>query len=134
MLNNEISLDEKLKINACAINWLDVRRSSKYWNLTIEQVVVLLGGVSEDCYKAWVIQATKTGKLQLHQDVEERLSLLLGIHKSISQSSPVGRESDFWNTGVKHPIFQGKSIKTKLIESPTISTFIEVKQYLESKY
>ena len=126
--NNSIN-----QINAAAIIWLEGKRSSKYWDLSLNQVSTLLGGVSPEKYKLWLKQALIENALELKIDIVDRLSLLLGIHKAIALSSPKGYEYDFWSRPINHPIFQGQSIKEKLITNPSILTFSSVRKYLEAR-
>lgn len=120
-------------INAVALMWIEEKRDSKHWDLSLRQISTLLGGVSPNTYKSWLKKASVDQTLELKVDVIDRLSLLLGIHKAIALSSPKGHEHDFWNKPVNHPIFQGQSIKEKLITTPSILTFDSVRKYLESR-
>ncbi|EAQ65281.1 hypothetical protein MED121_18610 [Marinomonas sp. MED121] len=120
-------------INAVALTWIEEKRDPKHWDLSLHQISTLLGGVSPNTYKSWLKKASEERGVELKVDIVDRLSLLLGIHKAIALSSPKGHEHDFWNRPVNHPIFQGQSIKEKLITSPSILTFDSVRKYLESR-
>jgi len=125
--------NKNAEINAVALFWLEEKRKSKYWDLTLNQVSILLGGVSPETYKSWLKKASIENAVELNVDVIDRLSLLLGIHKAISLSSPQGYERNFWNMGINHPIFQGKSTKEALLEDPSVLTFSVVRKYLEAR-
>jgi len=103
------------EINAVALIWFEEKRNSKYWDLTLDQASILLGGISHNTYNSLLNRASKEHSIDLSSDVESRLSLLLGIHKAIALSSPKGYESDFWNRPINHPIFQRRSVKEALL-------------------
>jgi len=128
-----IEYNPRNEINAFALIWLEKKRNSKNWGLTLEQASVLLGGISHNTYNSLLNQASKEYSIDLSSDVENRLSLLLGIHKAIALSSPKGYESDFWNRPINHPIFQRRSVKEVLLANPSVLTFSSVRKYLEDR-
>ncbi|WP_157203802.1 MULTISPECIES: hypothetical protein [unclassified Marinomonas] len=121
------------EINAVALIWFEEKRSSKHWNLTLDQASVLLGGISHNTYNSLLNQASNEHSIDLSSDLENRLSLLLGIHKAIALSSPKGCESDFWDRPINHPIFQRRSVKEVLLANPSVLTFYSVRRHLEDR-
>ncbi len=121
-----------LQINAAALSWLDKKRASEHWGLTLDQISDLLGGVSQSTYESLLNKASTTHAVELSADVENRLSLLLGIHKAIILSSPKSREIDFWNNPINHPLFMSKSAKESLLLDPSLTNFTAIKKYFEN--
>lgn len=133
MKNTTNSLNRKAtELNAVALIWLDERRVSEHWNLTLDQISILLGGISTNTYILWLEKANKVKAVQLKLDVVQRLSLLLGIHKAIILSSPKNHETDFWNSSINHPLFMGRSAKESLLLDPSLTNFTAIKKYFEN--
>jgi hypothetical protein len=126
-----LTIKRKNEINAAAIIWLESKKDSNQWDLSHDQINILLGGISQTTYKSWLKAAIETHAVYLNIDVEERLSLLLGIHKAIALSAPKGYETNFWVAPINHPLFKNKSAKDTLLSSGSILTLLSVRDFFE---
>ncbi len=119
---------------AAAIVWLDDMSTRDKWDLSVEEVVDLLGGISPRTFYDWRNKAT-SGQVNLSRDCLERLSLLLGISKALQIVAPSGHLQlaySWFNKPNDHPIFGGLSIKEYLIQRKTIEALYTVRRYLDA--
>lgn len=119
---------------AAGLNWMSSMSHVDRWNLTDKEVAILLGGIDVESYRLMQRQASNGDLISMTSDICERISLLLGIWKSLQLMAPINC-SEFalagFNTSNSSPLLGGKSIKDYLIESRTIEAFYLVKQYLD---
>lgn len=120
-------------IATTGLKWLFAHRQS--WGLSIKDVADLLGGLSPNTVKDWRRELERGAELSLPQDVVERLSLLLGIHKALVLLTPVDRQSLAWQW-FQAPTdlysLKGQSIKDYLLSSGSIESFYHVRQHLDN--
>lgn len=113
--------------------WFQTMCDDDHWGLSEEQASFLLGVSDAQTYKAFVKQVMGNKLIEINDNVEERLSLLLGIHRAIQMTSPKGNEHKFFNTPIDTEPFNGASAKSFLLMNAEISDFIQVKRYFETK-
>jgi hypothetical protein len=121
------------QLYASAFLWLDDMRSSDKWDLSYEQVCILLGGLTVDEYLGYIKQAKEVDQISIDKTVGNRLGYFTVIHKNLFEASPEGYQYDFFKRPIDHPIFKKKSIRDFLISTPEEASFIEVIQYIRSK-
>jgi hypothetical protein len=104
-------------------------RIAAAWGLSVEQQLVLLGQPPRSTFFAW----RKTPeKAQLPRDTLERLSLLLGIYKSLQILLPEAAAADAWvkqpNTA---PLFGGGSALRRMLAG-NVADLAAVRQHLDA--
>lgn len=113
--------------------WFDDQRFENQWHLTMEEQLALLGNVSPSLYEAWVIQIESGEIPALSDDIVRRLSILVGIHKSLEVLAPDNRP-DYaakWFLTPNHgATCAGQSIKAFLLTNNTLDGFRTVEAYL----
>lgn len=118
------------------IKWLSLMSKSDKWNLSAAEVADLLGGISVNTYYNLVRKAEKQLPIKMTRDMKERLSLLLGIWKSLQLLVPNNRQdlaySWFSKTTTSH-ILMHQSIKNYLIEQKRMEAFYVVKRFLNAQ-
>jgi hypothetical protein len=120
---------------AAGIEWLHEMSDSKKWNLTVEEVADLLGGIPTRSYHDLKRKALANQSINLSRDCLERISLLLGISKALQIVVPSGREDlayAWFNQPNDHPIFDGRSVKKYLLERKSIEGLYTVRRYLDA--
>jgi len=99
------------------------------WDLSAEEQIVLLGSPGRSTYFKWK-SAPQTARLG--RDTLERLSLLLGIYKSLQILLPQPGAADTW---VKRPNsappFGGRRALDRMLAG-NISDLVAVRQYLDA--
>lgn len=118
-----------------AVNWIASMSSKDKWNLTAEDVANLLGDISVETYQEIKQKAALNIAVELTSDTIERLSLLLGIWKTLQLIAPNTRTElayASFNQPIDNPIFVGKSIKEHLLEANRIESLYTVRRYLEA--
>lgn len=118
---------------SASILWLDDMRSPSKWDLSQEDMCTLMGGVTRNTYKTWVSKAQKGFPIKLSEDHLTRLSLLLGIHKALSLSSPAGYEYDFFKRPVSHPMFNEKSARSTVLDDTNILNLYAVRSFFDAQ-
>lgn len=114
------------------LKWLFEHRQK--WNLSMDNVAELLGGLSTSTVKDWKRKVEKGTELSLPRDVVERLSLLLGIHKALVLLTPVDRQDLAWQwfrTPTDLYDLQGRSIRDYLLSAGTMESFYHVRRHLD---
>lgn len=103
---------------------------SDKWQLTRDQSLTLLGRPSASTYHNWKKQKATS----LSHDTLERISYLLGIHKSLRILFSRNPESvDAWIKKPNyHPLFAGSSALEKMLSGSIIDLYI-VRQFLDSQ-
>jgi hypothetical protein len=122
--------DEKV---ADTLLWLEGMRDSNKWDLTLDEVCVLMGGVSRNTYKSWVDKAKTADPAKLSKDTVTRLSLLAGIHKALFLSAPQGHEFDFFKRPINHPLFEGVSVKDHILKDSDILYMFAVRNHFDAR-
>lgn len=113
--------------------WLEKMRATESWDLSMEQACLLLGGITTEAYRSQLNDAINDKHIRLNFELIERSSLLLGIHKAISLSTPMGYEQNFFIKPNNNKLFSGRSAKELILEDPSINTLSLVKSFFNSK-
>ena len=104
-------------------------RIAQDWELSTEEQIVLLGSPGRSTFFQWK-KTPQTARL--NRDTLERLSLLLGIYKSLQILLPQPAASDSW---VKRPNsappFGGRRALDRMLAG-NISDLVAVRQYLDA--
>ncbi len=127
MLDNDMT-----GIERTAIEWLETMRSEDRWNLTTDEMCVLLAA-SKDQYKTWLELAADDVDFELDEDTLMRASVLAGVHKALALTSPSGQEYTFFNRASKASPFDGRTAKELLLEVPSIENLFLVRNYFGSR-
>lgn len=116
---------------AC-MNWIAKMSSPTKWNLSTEEVAILLGmNVGE--YNEMKDMSRKDHSFSLRNESAERISLLLGIWKRLQLlgfDEPTA--ISVFNRANKGELLRGKSIKQFLLENNSTAAFYSVNIYLET--
>lgn len=118
-----------------SIRWISEMSSPDRWGLKDEEVAILLGGIDFKTYEDMKHRAANGQPLTLTIDAVERLSLLLGIWRSLQLIVPVNRQDlaySWFNTANNSPLLMGRSIKDYLLDIKTVDAMYAVKRYLDS--
>jgi len=99
------------------------------WDLSVEEQIVLLGSPGRSTFFKWK-QTPQSARLG--RDTLERLSLLLGIYKSLQILLPLPAAADAW---VKRPNsaapFGGRRALDRMLAG-NVSDLVAVRQYLDA--
>jgi hypothetical protein len=120
---------------ASSIQWISEMSGPDRWNLKDEEVATLLGGIDIAIYEDLKCRAANGQPLTLTMDIVQRLSLLLGIWRSLQLIVPVNRQDlaySWFGIANNSPLLNGKSIKDYLLDMKTIDAMYAVKRYLDS--
>ena len=115
------------------LRWFDDQRQENHWCLTIDEQLVLLGNVSPSCYDGWIAQIESGGMPALSDDVIRRLSILVGVHKSLALLAPDNRPDyaiRWFSTPNDSVTCAGQSIKTYLLVNNTLDGYRTMEAYL----
>jgi hypothetical protein len=118
-----------------ALKWLDTMSASDRWNLSIDEVTEVLGGISKRTYHDWKRKIGAGEVVELSRDTMERLSLLLGISKALQIIAPSNRSDiafKWFYTPNLGNVFQGQSPKDYVISRGTIESLYVVRRYLDA--
>lgn len=118
-----------------SIQWISEMSSPDRWNLKDGEVAILLGGIDIKTYEDMKRRAMNGQPLTLTMDTVERLSLLLGIWRSLQLIVPVNRQDlaySWFSTANNSPLLSGKSIKDFLLDIKTVDAMYAVRRYLDS--
>lgn len=118
-----------------SIRWISEMSSPDRWNLEDGEVAILLGGIDIKTYEDMKRRAMNGQPLTLTMDTVERLSLLLGIWRSLQLIVPVNRQDlaySWFSTANNSPLLMGKSIKDFLLDIKTVDAMYAVRRYLDS--
>lgn len=121
------------KIIATVVLWLDEQCPQERWDLSNEQICVLLGGITVSTWNQWKETAQNNDSLQVDQDTIDTLAMLVSIYKMIHLSSPPGFKYDFFKRPINHPTFNGKSAREFMLENPSLDDFLKVRNYFQSR-
>jgi hypothetical protein len=121
------------KIIATVVLWLEEQCPQERWDLSDEQICVLLGGITVSTWNQWKETAQINESLQVDQETIDTLALLVSIYKMIHLSAPSGYSYDFFKRPINHPTFNGKSAKDFMLENNSIDDFLKVRNYFRSK-
>ena len=96
------------------------------WGLNESQAVVLLGGIAIRTYQRW--KRGEYGRVNI--DLQERLSLLMGIHKALRLLFKEPRRGYEW---VQRPntVFAGRSALDLMLDG-RLPNLMRVRQYLDA--
>lgn len=131
-LLNPISKTHDEKV-ADTLLWLEGMRDVSKWDLTQDEVCVLMGGVTRNTYKSWIAKAKSGEPVKLSKDTVTRLSLLAGIHKALFLSAPQGYEFDFFKRPIEHPLFKGESVKEHILKDSDILYMFAVRNHFDAR-
>ena len=121
------------KIVATVVLWLDEQCPQERWDLSDEQMCVLLGGITVSTWNQWKETAQINDSLQVDQETIDTLAMLVSIYKMIHLSSPTGFKYDFFKRPINHPTFNGKSAREFMLENPSLDDFLKVRNYFQSR-
>ncbi len=118
-----------------ALVWFNTMRQENEWKLTIDEQIELLGGIKKRTFQEWKRRALDGEGIELQRDTLERLSLLLGIYKSLKIISPNNRTDvakAWFNAPNTNPLFDGLSPKEFILKVGTIEALYMVRRYLDA--
>lgn len=118
---------------AQALLWLEEMREPNKWDLSQKQTCELMGGVTRNTYRGWISKANSGEPFKIARDQLTRLSLMAGIHKALTISSPKGYEFDFFKRPNKHPMFGEQSAKELLLNDGDILLMFAVRNYFDAQ-
>lgn len=121
------------KIIATVVLWLDEQCPQERWDLSDEQMCVLLGGITVSTWNQWKETAQINDSLQVDQETIDTLAMLVSIYKMIHLSAPTGFKYDFFKRPIDHPTFNGKSAREFMLENPSLDDFLKVRNYFQSR-
>lgn len=131
--NKNTSKESAGKIIATVVLWLEEQCPQERWDLSDEQMCVLLGGITVSTWNQWKETAQTNDSLQVDQDTIDILAMLVSIYKMIHLSSPPGFKYDFFKRPIHHPTFNGKSAREFMLENPSLDDFLKVRNYFQSR-
>ena len=103
-------------------------RIAELWGLSLDQQLVLLGGRPKSTFYNW-----KKNGGALPEDVLERISYILGIHRALEILLPKPEAADDWvkkpNTA---PIFGGGAALNRMLGGKVADLYV-VRQYLDAQ-
>jgi hypothetical protein len=115
------------------LRWFDDQRLENHWCLTIEEQLALLGNVSPSLYERWIAKIESGVIPALNDDVMRRLSVLVGIHKSLTLLTPDNRPDyavRWFLTPNNSDTCAGQSIKAYLLANNTMEGYRTIEAYL----
>ena len=115
------------------LKWFDDQRFEHHWCFTLEEQLASLGNISLSLYSSWLAQIKSGGAPVLNYDATRRLSILVGINKSLEILAPDNRPDcavRWLLTPNNSAICAGQSIKTYLLINNTLNGFCIVEAYL----
>lgn len=92
-------------------------------------------GVPTERLLGWKEQVTSNELVRLPPDIEERIGLLLGLHKGLVNLTPSGHESmavEWFQKPVDLWGLNGESIRSYLLKDPRTSVLIQMLQRIRS--
>lgn len=99
------------------------------WDLSVEEQIVLLGSPGRSTFFKWK-QTPQSARLG--RDTLERLSLLLGIYKSLQILLPLPTAADAWiKRPNSAPPFGGRRALDRMLAG-NVSDLVAVRQYLDA--
>lgn len=131
-----VTLDNLSQEHLCAsMNWFAGMSVREKWNLSVNESADLLGGIPIRTYHDIKRKASKGLPVNINRDMAERLSLFLGIWKTLQIIVPCNRKDlayAWFNQANKSHVLLGKSIKEYLLERKSIEALYVVRRYLDS--
>ena len=121
------------KIIASVFLWLERQCLQEYWDLSDEQICILLGRITVPTWDQWKETAHINGSFQLDQETIDKLALLVSIDKMIRLSAPSGYSYDFFKRPINHPTFNGKSAKEFMLENHSVDDFMKVRNHFRGR-
>lgn len=115
------------------IMWLQEISAHERWDLSVDEIAVLLGGIEISTYQDWASRASAGQSIDLDRDCLERISVLLGIFEALQLTVPSCRADlayRWFNTPNDHLIMGGLSIKEYLLERKSIEGLYTVRRFL----
>lgn len=133
-MNEEYQNNTKYQqLSALGVMWLAHQSTEGGWNLSDQDISLLLGGTPLQTWYEWKKTAEEEGELDLSEEVMERIFLLIEIQEFTSNKTYFRSKSDFFEKSINHPLFEGKSAKDYLLYNNTINNLCQVKDYFRSK-
>ena len=127
---NNVAIDQ---VAATAVIWLDKQSVQERWDLSDEQICILLGGITTSTWTQWKKIANKTESLELEYVTLKKIAFLISIDKMIEMSAPFGHEYDFFKRPINHPLFNNLTAKEYLLKNNTIDDLYEVRNHFRSR-
>ena len=104
-------------------------RIAEAWGLSVEEQLVLLGGVARSTYYYWRGGGVKS----LPRDTLERLSYVLGIYKALQILLPDPARADAWVRSANSAApFGGGSALERMLSGQVADLYV-VRQYLDAQ-
>lgn len=133
MLNNAQTHQTASTMAAAGLLWLEQQSVRERWNLSQDDMATLLGGMSKRTISNWLAKARSHHQVDVPGDTLERLSLLLGIDKSLALTAPAGHRYEFFSRPNQATLFEGESIKEYLLKRQTMLALYRVRRYLDAR-
>lgn len=134
-IDQKVSASVTFEHHLVGMKWLFDMSSKEKWNLSVEEITNLLGGISIKKYQELKRKTANNLPVNLRRDTLERISLLLGIHKSLTVLAPENRKDvayTWFNQSNASPLLAGKSIKQYLMDEKTVGALYDVRRYLDA--
>lgn len=130
-MNSEIrSLEDRKQMITQGIIWIERQSREDRWGLTESEVCTLLGGISQQQYLSYIASAHLEELSNLPDDVTNRLSLLLNIHKSLYLTAPQGMGYQFFNRPNTGSFLNGLSVKQYLLRDGSLDSMLSICRWL----
>lgn len=121
--------------STAGLRWLFERRER--WGLTMSDLGHLLGGISLRILSDWKRRANSGATVEVSRDVNDRISLLLGIHKGLRLITPSGHENlayEWFRKPIDLMGLQGSSIRDYLIEQGSMDALYYIRRNLDAMH
>lgn len=116
-----------------SLKWLSYMAANDRWDLSDEEVAILLGEVGVDYYRNLKRKALNHQKLVVTWDIIERINLLLNISKSLFILAPTERHAlDWFNKENSGAFLKNQSAKNYLLSHRSVIDFQALNNYLQS--
>ncbi|WP_293372682.1 MbcA/ParS/Xre antitoxin family protein [Nevskia sp.] len=104
------------------------------WGLADAQASALLGGVGVSTVRRWRQCATSNSlRVDVRRDLQDRLSLILGIYKALQILFPDAAQADGWvQRPSSSPVFAGRSALAVMLDGG-VDDLHRVRRYLDAQ-
>jgi hypothetical protein len=121
--------------STAGLRWLFERR--ELWKLTMSDLGHLLGGISLRTLSDWKRRVSSGASVEVSRDVNDRISLLLGIHQGLTLITPSGHESmayEWFQKPIDLMGLQGSSIRDYLIKQGSMDALYYIRRSLDAMH
>ncbi|WP_309045668.1 hypothetical protein [Marinobacter sediminicola] len=121
--------------STAGLRWLFERKG--LWGLTMSDLGRLLGGISLRTLGDWKHRVNSGATVEVSRDVNDRISLLLGIHKGLTRITPSGHESmayEWFQKPIDLMGLQGSSIRDYLIKQGSMDALYYIRRNLDAMH